>query len=203
MENFSELLGENQNLKSYGSKTVKFVGDNKMHLQSATQLKMYKRTLFNISGKLSGIDKYFTSCYSANIFDAAITLNCEGNIAGDDDFQVKEFLDPLKSWLTSDIIYRIFQPYDLIPVSETITEDSDGETTLVHVDDNIDVYNKYFYNKSTQYKIYFPKVTRGGIDDESVDQNDDLVDVINQSKLYSVSISANDKIYTLNATSLT
>jgi hypothetical protein len=44
---------------------------------------MYKRSMFNISAKLSGIDKYFSSCYSSNIFISGITLNCEGLYMGE------------------------------------------------------------------------------------------------------------------------
>lgn len=204
LNSMAELLGENQNLKSYGSKVIKFNENTKMHLQSATQLKMYKRSLFNISGRLSGVDKFFSSCYSSNIFDAGITLNCEGLYMGENgDFQRTELLEPIQNQFTASIIYRIFQPYEIINVSNTYTLDEDGETTLVNADDNVDTYKKTFFNSNKQYKIYFPRITRAGITDEAIDTDNDLVDVINQSKLYSISLSCNDKIYTLNATSLT
>ena len=200
----ADLLGSNQNLKSYGSKTIKFTADNTMHLQSASWTKMYKRSMFNISGKLSGIDKYFSSCYSQNILDVGITLNCEGlSIGKNGDFQKTELLKPIQSQFTSAIINRIFLPIDMVITSNTVSLDEDGETTLVNTDSTIDTYKKTFLNTSKQYKIYFPQVTRAGISDESVNQEDDIIDVINQNKLYSISLSCNDKIYTLNATSLT
>jgi hypothetical protein len=79
----SDLLGDNWSLKSYGSKTIKFTADNTLHLQNATWSKMYKRSMFNLSGKLSGVEKYFSSCYSPNILDIGITLNCEGLYMGE------------------------------------------------------------------------------------------------------------------------
>ena len=204
LNSMGELLGDNWNLKSYGSKTVKFTGNTKMHLQSASQVKMYKRSMFNISGKLSGVDKFFSSCYSANIFDAGITLNCEGLYMGENgDFQKTELLEPIQNQFNASIIYRIFQPHDIINTSNTYTLDEDGETTLVNTDGSKDTYRKTFLNSNKQYKIYFPRITRGGISDESVNTDNDLIDVINQSKLYSISLSCNDKTYTLNATSLT
>jgi len=44
---------------------------------------MYKRSMFNLSAKLSGVEKYFSSCYSPNIFNVGITLNCEGLYMGE------------------------------------------------------------------------------------------------------------------------
>jgi hypothetical protein len=57
--------------------------------------------------------------------------------------------------------------------------DEDGETTLVNTDDTVDSYKKTFYNTSEQYKVYFPSVSRGGAGDESVDQENDIIDIIN------------------------
>ena len=204
IKSMADLLGNNQTLKTYGSKTIKFTDDNTMHLQNATQTKMYKRSMFNLSGKLSGIENYFSSCYSPNIFDVGITLNCEGLYMGENgDFQKTELLEPIQSWFTSAIISRIFYPSDLLITSKTISEDEDGETTLVNTDSTSDTYKKTFFNKSEQFKVYFPNASTAGKTDESVDQEEDIVDVINQNKLYSISLSCNDKIYTLNATALT
>ena len=204
LKSMTELLGNNQNLKSYDSKTIKFNQNTSMNLQSASQIKMYKRSSFNITGKLTGVDKFFSSCYSTNIFNAGITLNCEGLYMGENgDFQKKELLEPIQQQFNSSIIYRIFWPNEMINVSNTYTLDEDGETTLVNTDNTIDTYKKTFLNSNKQYKVYFPRITRGGISDESVDQDSDLIDIINQSKLYSIYLSCNDKNYTLKATSLT
>ena len=200
----SKIVGENQNLKSYSSKNIKFTNDNSIYYQTASQVKMYKRSMFNIACQLSGIESYFSSEYSSNIINIGLTCNSEGlNIGNDANFQIDEFLLPINTQFDSKVITKIFNPYKMLIVSKTISDDIDGETTLVHTDSTIDTYKKTFYNISSQYKVYFPKNSRGGAGNKEVDQEDNMIDVINQSKLYSISISASDKTYTLNATSLT
>lgn len=207
INSMSDLLGENWTLKSYSSKSVKFTQSNYLNFKSGTQVKMYKRSLFNISGKLSGIEKYFSSCYSPNILDVGITLNCEG-LSTDEgaDFQKDELLEPIKSQFTSAIIGRIFLPVDILATSNTVSADEDGKMTLVNTDNQFDTYNKTFYNSNKQYKIYFPQRSKDGNyrkeDGDGEVAKEDIIDVINQNKLYSISLSSNDKIYTLNATSL-
>jgi len=50
---------------------------------------------------------------------------------------------------------------------------------LVNSDGTIDSYKKTFFNKSEQYKLYFPAASKGGVGDKSIEQEDDIIDVIN------------------------
>lgn len=88
-------------------------------------------------------------------------------------------------------------------ISTVTNTDEDGENTIVNDKGYIETYQNTSYNSNKSYRVYFPRVYSGGNGDDGVDQKDDIIDVINWSKLYSISLSCQDKLYTLKATSLT
>lgn len=204
-DDVGSLLGSNQTLKSYGSKTMTFNSEMDMNVESATQSKMYKRSMFNISASLDGINGQFSSRYSANIIDVSITLNAEGITGGTHgDFQIDEFYTHIETFFSSSIITRILSPKDIILIGTTSNTDDNGQTTIVNDNGYVEKYINKSFNRSKSYRVYFPRVQRAGSGDGGeADDTEDIKDVINQSKLYSISISCQDKLYTVKATSLT
>lgn len=198
------IFGENWTLKTYGSKTMRFNGEMSMYIENAVWSKMYKRSLFNISASLDGINSQFSSCYAPNVFDVSITLNAEGITGGvNGDFQITEFYEPIETFFSTSIISRILGPHDIMLVSSTTNTDDDGQTTLVNDNGVIDQYINKSFNSSKTYRVYFPTISSGGTGDGGSNEENDIIDVINQSKLYTISLSCQDKLYTVKATSLT
>lgn len=198
------ILGTNQTLKSFGSKTMKFNNDMSMYVESAAWSKMYKRSMFNISASLDGINAQFSSCYAPNIIDVSLTLNAEGITGGvNGDFQIDEFYNPMASFFSRSIIQRILNPKDMILVGYTRNSDNDGESTIVNDNGYVETYISKSFNINKSYRVYFPHVNTGGSGDSGPNDENDIIDVINQSKLYSISISCQDKLYSVKATALT
>ena len=199
-----ETFGSNQTLKNYNSKTISF-NDMTMYVQNATWSKMYKRSMFNITANLEGINQQFASCTAPNIFDVSITLNADGLKFGPNGlFQKDEFYNIIANRFSVNVINKILSPRDMILIGSTVSSDEDGETTLVNDNGYIEVYNNTSYNLSNTYRVYFPRVTRGGSGDTEINQQNatSVKTILNWQKLYSISISCQDKLYTLKATSL-
>ena len=195
-------IGSNQTLKSFASKSVKYTGGMKMHIQNAVQNKMYKRSMFNINCSLSGINSQFSSCYAPNIIEVSITINADGIKGGVHDvFQKDEFLTPISTYFSSGLIHHILLPKKTLLINSVYSNDEDGKNIIVNDNGAIDNYQRTSFNHSKTYRVYFPHVSRGGTGDNAGGTSG-FENVFNQKKLYSLSLSCQDKLYTLKATAL-
>lgn len=210
------IFGSGQNLKSVTTQNKIFeninTGNVEYPVKTFKYTKMSTRTIFNVTFQANGINKYFSSKNSPNIFDITISVQGSGltkatwtsvvgpggtageeNVAGS--LQYNEYYQPLKDDIADNLINNIFNPENILLINKTRTEDVSGETISINSTAGLVKYKMGSISESISYRVYFPRVNRhvyNHVGSHSW-RNEDVI---------GCNVSCQDKVYNLAVTTM-